>query len=232
MQKTIFIAIISLFFQACDSQETKLRPIEFSKKLNEFSTKNLVDVRTKAEFDEGHIDFAENIDWNGEDFEDFISRYNRNAPLFLYCLSGGRSSNAAKKARSLGFKKVYELDGGMMAWRSANLPEISPKGSLQNQMTKKEFEALFMGKKKQVLIDFYADWCAPCKKMKPYLDTLAKNMSDKLEIVRINADKHPQLCKELGVEGLPYLLMYSEDKLLWKRMGYVNEQELRTIVTK
>jgi len=227
----LFFYIFS--FTLCFSQQSnKLSPAEFYKKIQETNVKNIVDVRTPDEYNEGHIDLADNINWNGEDFDDFINRYDKKTPMFIYCLSGGRSSNAAKKARSIGIKQVYELDGGMMAWRSENLPEYSPLGIVRNQMSRASYDSLYQNKTKKILVDVYADWCGPCKKMKPILDKLAVDFSSELEIVRINADKHPNLCKEIGVEGLPFFILYKNNAILWQRMGYIDASELRNLISK
>ena len=81
---------------------------------------------------------------------------------------------------------------------------------------------------KLVLVDFYADWCAPCKKMEPFLNSIATDMADRLTLVRIDADANPALCQELGVEALPYLKLYQGAKLAWEHLGFIDERELRS----
>jgi rhodanese-related sulfurtransferase len=79
----------------------------------------LVDVRTPAEFAAGHLPGAVNIDIYGADFEKRLAALDKNAPLYLYCRSGGRSGQALALARSLGFKKAVHLQGGILAWEAA-----------------------------------------------------------------------------------------------------------------
>ncbi len=62
------------------------------------------------------------------------------------------------------------------------------------------------------IIDFYADWCKPCKMMKPYLDEISEEMKDKVVVYRINADDNPELCKDLAVEALPTIFIYKAQK--------------------
>jgi thioredoxin 1 len=232
MRSILFIISTALFFSSCTGQQFKLAPIEFNKQLIAASSKNLVDVRTPDEFNEGHITYADNIDWNGPEFENLIERYDKSTPIFVYCLSGGRSGNAAKKMRALGFKNVYELLGGMMAWRASHLPELGKNIARSEAMTRVDFEKLYKGKSKKILIDFYADWCAPCKKMKPYLDALEASLPSKLEVIRLNADSYPELCQELKIEGLPCFLFYQNDTLVWKRLGYIDQAELKALISK
>jgi len=76
----------------------------------------LIDVRTTQEYDEGHIEKASNIDFNAPDFNDQISKLDKDQPFLIYCAAGGRSAKAATLMESLGFKKVYELKGGYRNW--------------------------------------------------------------------------------------------------------------------
>ena len=87
-----------------------------------------------------------------------------------------------------------------MKWRAANLPETTANTTASTGMSKQQFYAL-LSSDKLVLIDFYADWCAPCKKMKPYLNEFSKDMADKVVVIRINADDNQQLCKELKIDS-------------------------------
>lgn len=79
----------------------------------------LVDVRTPAEFATSHLEGAINIDIYSPDFEKRLAALDKNAPLYLYCRSGGRSGQALTKAKSLGFKKAIHMAGGITAWQGA-----------------------------------------------------------------------------------------------------------------
>ena len=77
----------------------------------------LVDVRTSIEFSGGHIPNAINIDFfNHKSFVKAFEYLNKEEPVFLYCRSGKRSQNAAQKLLSLGFKQIFDLQGGYMNW--------------------------------------------------------------------------------------------------------------------
>ena len=199
--------------------------MEFAEKLKEMPTATIIDVRTIDEFSKGHLANALNYDWNEIEFDKQISSLDKSKPVFVYCLSGGRSSSAASKMRSEGFKTVYELDGGIMKWRSANLPETTDITVISDGMSKEEFDAL-LNTDKIVLIDFYADWCAPCKKMKPYLDEISKDMADKVVVIRINADDNRALCKELKIDALPVLQIYKNKNLNWINTGFIDKAEV------
>ncbi len=217
----------ALTFTACSGNSQSqngynLQASEFAEKMNETPDAPLIDVRTPEEFSNGHLKNAVNVDWNGDGFENGISKLKKEEAVFVYCLSGGRSSSAATRMRSMGFAKVYELDGGIMKWRAANLPEESANSS---GMTADEFQKLLLSDKK-VLIDFYADWCGPCKKMAPYLDEMKSEMANSVIIVRINADTNQALAKELKVNALPTLLLYKDSKVIWSHVGFIEKTDL------
>jgi len=227
---TISLAVIAILFNSCtngqtQSTKTNLSASEFADKIKELPTATIIDVRTPAEFSKGHLANANNYDWNGNEFDKQIEPLDKSKPVFVYCLSGGRSSSAANKMRSDSFKTVYELDGGIMKWRGANLPETTDNTVTSNGMTKQQFDAL-LNSDKLVLIDFYADWCAPCKKMKPYLDEISKDMADKVVVIRINADDNQTLCKELQINALPVLQLYKNKTLTWTNTGFIEKSEV------
>ncbi len=219
------ISVLAILFVACtnsQSNKTTLTAGEFAAKINELPTAVIIDVRTADEFSKGHLGNAVNYDWNGNDFDQQIALLDKSKPVFVYCLSGGRSSAAARKMRADGFKQVYEMEGGMMKWRAANLPESN---AISRGMTKPEFEAL-LSTDKLVLVDFYADWCAPCKKMKPFLDEIAITRADKIVVIRINADNNQSLCKELNIDALPVLQIYKNKVLGWNHAGFIERAEV------
>jgi len=81
--------------------------------------RQIVDVRTQEEYDAGHIPNAENIDFYSPTFSEQFDRFNRDAPLAIYCRSGGRSGQALEVLVDMGFSDVVDLQGGFMAWEKA-----------------------------------------------------------------------------------------------------------------
>jgi thioredoxin 1 len=233
MKKTLLrtIYILAVLMSSCTMGQKKntefnLVPEKFLEAMNQYSSAPVLDVRTPEEYKAGFLEKAINVDWNGSDFNKGIAGLDKSKPVFVYCLSGGRSGEAASSMRKDGFLKVYELDGGILKWRSAGLPESkNTKKSGPKGMQKAEFEKL-IDSDKTVLVDFYADWCGPCKKMKPDLDQLAKDEKDRLVVVRIDADANPDLAKQLSVDGLPTILIYKNKKQLKKAKGFQSKKEL------
>jgi thioredoxin len=128
--------------------------------------------------------------------------------------------------RNDGFKEVYELDGGMMQWRNNNLPEttdgVAPK---QAGMSIQQFEELTKGNK-LVLVDFNAEWCAPCKKMLPMIDEISSSMQDKVKVEKIDVDVNSDLATSLKVESIPMFMMYKNGVEVWKHLGLIEKDKL------
>ena len=146
-------------------------------------------------------------------------------------MSGGRSSKANEKIQSLGFENVYELDGGILEWRKNKLPEALLNNNYENSLTVDDFKS-FIDTEKIVLVDYYANWCAPCKIMEPYLDEISYEYSKKLNLVRINYDDNLPLVRSLEVYGLPVLQIYKDKKLLWSHVGFIEKSSVEEQVKK
>lgn len=226
----LFLAATIYISSGCSNgqsqtSETNLPPKEFLSKINQTQSPEILDVRTPEEFSKGHLANARNIDWNSNDFQDKVSGLDKSKPVFVYCLSGKRSAAAASLMRSEGFKQVYELNGGIMKWRAENLPETPGNTSTSKGLSQQQFNEL-LNSDRLVLIDFYADWCPPCKKMKPYLEEISKEMTDKVIVIPINADENQELCKELKIDALPVLQLYKNKKLIWTNTGFISKEEV------
>ncbi len=217
---------ISFIFLSCKGQnESKYKsitPLAFSNELKNSTNAVLIDVRTPEEYASQHLDNAININWNESGFDSKVKQYDKSKPIFVYCMGGGRSKKAAEKLEALGFKTIYEMQGGIMKWNAEGLstPLKSTIG-----MSRDEYEKLLQSDK-TVLIDFYAEWCGPCKKMSPYLKKMETSLADKVTIIKIDADKNKTLIKELKIETLPTLLIYKKGISIWKHEGYISESDL------
>jgi rhodanese-related sulfurtransferase len=94
-----------------------LSTTEFKQGISKDSVQ-LVDVRTALEFQSGHIKGALNIDFlKSNQFLEDVHKLDKEIPLYLYCRSGGRSNKAARQLISLGFKEIYDLQGGYLGWK-------------------------------------------------------------------------------------------------------------------
>ena len=102
-----------------------LQPAEFMKAI-EGGNLVLLDVRTPEEYNGGFIAGARNLDYFGSGFEKELLAFDKEKPVYVYCASGGRSEAAAEDLIKNGLKQVYNLAGGIEAWRTQQLPVIQP----------------------------------------------------------------------------------------------------------
>ncbi|RYZ21823.1 MAG: thioredoxin [Chitinophagaceae bacterium] len=215
------LTVLSLFVALAASAQTEnvklLAANDFARKIFETPQKVVLDVRTPDEFSKGHLEHARNINLNAADFEKQVATLDKNTPLFVYCLGGGRSATATAKLKTMGFTDLYELEGGIMKWRQAGLME---DGAALRGMNMSQYNAL-LKTDKTVLVDFYAEWCGPCKVMKPYLEEIAKEKAGSVEVIRIDVDQNPVLARELQIQALPTLVVYKGEKVKWWNVGYV-----------
>lgn len=126
---------ICLFFSFCNTEksqksntETQVQTNSFSKDIDivEFEKLmskegiTLVDVRTPEEIAAGHIEGAMGIDYKADNFKEEIGKLDRDGEYLLYCRSGNRSGKAMKLMKKMGFTKMYNMEGGYLAWSEAH----------------------------------------------------------------------------------------------------------------
>jgi len=219
---SIAAILLTTVFLCCNAQtNTSLTTGEF-----EAATKDsiqLLDVRTPGEYNTGHIKNALQADWTDkQEFNRRIAFIDKNKPVYVYCLSGGRSGAAAKEMRNNGYQKVYELNGGINAWKAANKP-LQGK-STAPQMSMEQFNTSIK-KDVVVLVDFGAEWCPPCKKMEPVLKDLQAKNKD-FTIVKVDGGKDEEVMKQFGVTALPVFIIFKNGKQAWRKNGVVDEKEM------
>lgn len=223
------LAVMIFTLVSCSNGQTKTRlnATEFNDAMSKSNNAVVLDVRTPGEFVSGHLSNALNIDWNDANSESELKKLDPSKDYFVYCLSGGRSSSAAEYLRSNGFKNVYELNGGIMKWRAAGLPETTEEAATAANvgMSMSDYQKLLQSDK-PVVIDIFAEWCGPCKKMSPYLTEMQNTMSDKVTIIRIDADKNTALCKELKVDALPTIYVYKNNTKTFEHIGFLSKEDL------
>lgn len=84
--------------------------------------------------------------------------------------------------------------------------------------------------KTPVLIDFYADWCGPCKMLAPILKQVKDELGEAIKIVKIDVDKNPSIASKYQVRGVPTMLLFKNGKQLWRQSGVLQKNDIIQIV--
>ncbi|RQO29798.1 hypothetical protein DBR32_14535 [Taibaiella sp. KBW10] len=221
----------------------KLKATAFETKVKEEGTAQLLDVRTPEEYATGHIEGAVNNNVDAAGFDQNVAHLDKEKPVLVYCKGGGRSADAATKLKALGFKKVYDLEGGMLAWNSNKLPVSTattataavtatpagngrPKSAAGEGFSVADFEKLV--KETPVLVvDFSAVWCGPCKKLSPILEKMEKEFAGKVAVQKIDIDLSEELTAYMGIQGVPYVVKYVNGKKVNQMVGLDTEDNIR-----
>lgn len=202
---------------------------EFSTALNDAKGAQIIDVRTPEEFATGHLENAQNINIYDSDFAARIGKLDKEKPVFVYCKAGGRSADAAGQMQKMGFKQVYDLKGGFMAWSAAGKPSSQATVVIAETFTVEDYEKLLQSGE-PILIDYYAPWCGPCKKMEPILNTLTAEYKGKVTIIRINVDEAKTLVKREKIENIPVVTCIKSGKEIKRVNGFQDESALRGMI--
>jgi thioredoxin 1 len=94
---------------------------------------------------------------------------------------------------------------------------------------KSNFKAL-ISSETPVLVDFYADWCGPCKMLAPILREVKEELGNKVKIVKIDVDKNPSLASKYQVRGVPTMLLFKNGESLWRQSGVLQKNEILRLV--
>lgn len=81
-----------------------------------------------------------------------------------------------------------------------------------------------------VLVDFYADWCGSCKMMNPILKDLKKKIGDRINIIKVDAEKNADATIKYNVRGIPTLILFKNGRILWQKSGVVQAHQLESII--
>jgi len=112
----------------CDIADSKgvikLVTVEEFKELDALRDVQLLDIRTPEEYKSGYIEGYRNMDYLSDTFKEEMETLDKSKPIVIYCRSGGRSGRCATLMLEIGFKEIYDLEGGIIQWKAENNPVI------------------------------------------------------------------------------------------------------------
>jgi len=189
----------------------------------------VLDVRTATEFKGGHIKDALQANWlDPKEFTDRTQHLDKNLPVYVYCQAGGRSASAQSALEAKGYK-VINLEGGMSNWKMNGFP-VEGAGN-KVQMRVEDFDKT-IASNKIVLVDIGADWCPPCRKMLPVLESLKQKPTAAFYFLAVDGGEDIEVMKSLNAEGLPTFILFKNGKETWRHQGLVTLEEFNAALSK
>lgn len=98
------------------------------------------------------------------------------------------------------------------------------------KFTDENFKSEVLESTAPVLVDFYADWCGPCKMMAPIIDELAEEFKDKVKVGKMDVDASPQIPTQYAVMSIPTLILFKNGEVVEKFVGTVSKEKLSTLL--
>ena len=92
---------------------------------------------------------------------------------------------------------------------------------------KKSFSDLIKSSNIPVLVDFYADWCGPCKTLSPIVQQVSSALHGRIKVIKVNVDKNQHAAMKYGIRGVPTLILFKQGKILWRTSGVMPKHELQ-----
>ncbi|MCE7063309.1 thioredoxin domain-containing protein [Dyadobacter sp. CY343] len=187
----------------------------------------ILDARLPEEYAQNHLERAVNFNIaNKEDFAKEGGKLNKEQPVFIYSIGNGRSGTLAKQLREAGFKDVTEVPGGLSKWIGLGRPVVSTTGK---GLSLEEYQASLKSEK-LVLVDFGSRYCGSCKRLDPTIDSIKTEHAANVKVVKIEAYENKSLVKELGVVGLPTLILYKGSEIVWQKKGGASKAEIEKVL--
>ncbi|MEK6631426.1 MAG: thioredoxin [Acidobacteriota bacterium] len=97
-------------------------------------------------------------------------------------------------------------------------------------LTDGDFDSTLQGASTPVLVDFWAEWCGPCKRLGPTIDAVAAELDGKLTVAKLNVDENPNVVGRFGIRGIPTLILFKGGKAVDQVVGLVSKDALKDMV--
>lgn len=216
------LLLLAGFSGLAQAGEINLQPDEFEKAIQQNNIQ-LLDVRTAGEYQLGHLASALQANWNNEkEFRERVAALDKQKPVYVYCLSGPRSTAATLWLNENGFK-AYNLAGGMNAWK--RMGKAVEQQAAVKPVSLDEFNDQLPANG-LALVEIGAIWCPPCKKMTPVIDSLSNHAQGKYTVIRIDGGAQTSLATQLNADSFPTFIVYKNRKEIWRGQGILPAETL------
>lgn len=101
---------------------------------------------------------------------------------------------------------------------------------LTHKVSDSSFDADVLKSETPVLVDFWAEWCGPCKMIAPILDEIAKDYEGRLKVAKVNVDENPNIAAKYGIRGIPTLLVFKAGELAGTKVGALTKSQLASFI--
>jgi thioredoxin 1 len=101
-----------------------------------------------------------------------------------------------------------------------------------NEFTTQNWEAEVLKSGEPVLVDFWAEWCAPCRMIAPFIDAVATEFAGRIKVGKLNVDEQGEIAMKYGIRSIPTLLVFKNGQVAEQRVGALSKTDLATLVTK
>jgi rhodanese-related sulfurtransferase len=220
IQRYLGVLLLCMLAHAATAQEVDVNT--FEKGIQQPAIQ-VFDVRTAQEYNTGHLPNALQADYtNKTEFAERVKYLDKQKPVYVYCLSGGRSHAAAQWMRENGFRKVVEMEGGVRSWTAAGKPLTGASTGVK-QLAVNEFKNAV--KSGWVLVDVGAEWCPPCRAMSPVLEQFLQK-HPQVKLVKVDGGRDQDVMKAVNANSLPTFIAYKDGKETGRKQGVVTLQEL------
>ena len=105
-------------------------------------------------------------------------------------------------------------------------------GDFTKEFTSENFDSEVLNSTEPVLVDFWAEWCGPCKQIAPTVDEIASEYNGKASVGKVNVDHHPSIASQYGIRSIPSILVFSEGKVQQQIVGAVGKEQLAEALDK